>query len=69
MELDEPLSTDVSMKVVMNSEAAVIVDFDDVPVESMELIDTKLKQLIKDILQEGSEFFDMNRIHTISKLL
>jgi len=53
----------------MNSEAAVTIDFDDVPIESMQLIDVQFKALIQDIIQEGPSFFNMNRIHTISEIL
>ncbi len=68
VELDDPLATEVNVKVVMNSEAALTIDFDDVPVESMQLIDVQFKALIQDIVHEGPSFFDMNRIHTISEI-
>jgi hypothetical protein len=67
VELDEPLSTDVTMKVVMNSEAAIILDFDDVPIDAMDLIDARFQELLRAIAEQGADFFDMKRIRTISE--
>ena len=66
VELDEPLATSLEVRVVTNTEASLIVDLDDVPVESMEVIDTKFKTLIRDIVEEGPSHFDMEGMKNIS---
>ena len=55
------------MKVVLNSEVSIVVDFDDVPVDAIDVIDDKFRQLLNEIAEEGAGFFDMDRIKTISK--
>ena len=68
VELDDPLATSVNMKVVLNSEASIMVDFDDVPVQAITAISDHFKDLVAKILEEGQDFFDMKRIKTISKI-
>jgi hypothetical protein len=39
VELGEPIATDVDANILLNSEAAITIDFENVPIEKMELID------------------------------
>ena len=67
VELAQPLATDVDANIMLNSEAAVTVDFENVPIEKMLEIDSRFKSFIKSIVEKGSEALDVERIHTISK--
>ena len=67
MELAQPLATDVDANILLNSEAAVTIDFENVPIEKMDLIDDRFKSFMNGMVGKGPEFWDMDRIHTISK--
>ena len=62
VEIPDPLATDVDFDVLMNAEAAVSIDFENVPLDKMDLIVDKFKQTMKDVASEG---IDMERISTI----
>lgn len=66
--IPEPLATDVDVDTYFNSDPAITIDFEDVPVEKMEQIEPKFKEVINKVLHiDGPEKFDMDRMHTISK--
>ena len=67
VELAQPLATDVDANILLNSEAAVTVDFENVPIDKMDLIDERFKSFMAAIMDKGNEFWDMDRIHTISE--
>ena len=67
VELPQPLATDVDANILLNSEAAVTVDFGNVPIDKMEEIDGMFKAFMHDIMNKGSEFWDMERMHNISE--
>ena len=67
VELAQPLATDVDANIMLNSEAAVTVDFENVPIDKMLEIDARFKNFIKKIVEKGSDALDLERIHTISK--
>ena len=67
VELAQPLATDVDANILLNSEAAVTIDFENVPIEKMDLIDDRFKSFMNGMVDKGAEFWDMDRIHTISK--
>ena len=52
----------------MNSEPAISVDFENVPLEHMDLMEAKFRKVIQDTIEAGPDAFDLKRIHTISKI-
>ncbi len=66
VELPQPLATDVDANILLNSEAAVTIDFGNVPIDKMEEIDGMFKTFMHEIMNKGSEFWDMERMHNIS---
>jgi hypothetical protein len=66
VELAQPLATDVDANILLNSEAAITIDFENVPIDKMDQIDTKFKAFMQGIVDKGAEFWNMERMHTIS---
>lgn len=62
VEISEPMATDVDIDVLMNSESAITVDFENVPLDKIELIETKFVEILAEIQAEG---LNMERLHTI----
>lgn len=65
VEIDEPLATSVYLYVVENWEPAIVAGLSQVPVDKMEGIEEQFQDAIQDILDDGSEKFDVERIGTI----
>lgn len=62
IEIPEPLATDIDVDVLMNAEAAISIDFENVPLDKMDVIEAKFKQTLEDVAKEG---INMQRLHTI----
>ena len=64
VDIPEPLATDVDIDILMNVEAAVTIDFENVPIDKMDDIEKKFKETIEQVHKDG---IDMERLHTIIK--
>ena len=62
VEIAEPLATDVDIDILMNAEAAITVDFENVPVDKIDVIEGKFKETLESVHQDG---LNMERIETI----
>lgn len=63
----DPFATDVDVDLYFFSDPAITVDFENVPLDKMTLVEGKFKEEIKRILDEGEDKFDMGRMETLSK--
>ena len=62
VEIPDPIATDIDFDVLMNAEAAVSIDFEDVPLDKMDIVVDKFKQTLNEVAAEG---IDMDRLRTI----
>ena len=62
IEVPEPLATDIDIDVLMNAEGAISIDFENVPLDKMDMIEDRFYQTLEDIHAQG---LDMDRLRTI----
>lgn len=61
----DPYGTDVDFDVYFNKDPAVSVDFENVPIEKMELVEQKFWDTLNTILKDGPDKLDMERLRTL----
>lgn len=63
VEADEPLATSVSADMLEVKQPAILVEFDNVPVNKIDLVIPKMEEVFNKIVSDGPEKFDIERIH------
>ena len=66
MENSDPLATSVSFDTLEVAEPALLVEFENVPSGRLSEISGKMDTILKKIVSEGVEHFDLERIHNLS---
>jgi Zn-dependent M16 (insulinase) family peptidase len=62
VEIADPLATDVDIDILMNAESAISIDFENVPLNKMDLIEDKFVAALNSVYEDG---INMDRLHTI----
>ncbi len=64
VDIPDPLATDVDIDILMNAEPAISIDFENVPLDKMDIIEDKFKEVLAKVNAEG---IDLDRLHTLIK--
>ena len=61
VEIPKPYATDVDIDILMNAEAAITIDFENVPIDKMDSIEDMFKKTLEDVHLEGVNIFPENQ--------
>ena len=63
MEIEPPLATTISYTILEFKEPAVLIEFENIPIEKIDLVVPTLEETLRKVVSEDAEAFDLNRVH------